>query len=76
MTVLLRKTYYQDTDSIHLNYDDVDKVADRFKENGQGLIGKYYGNFHIDFKMAGARKSAEIYGIESVVLGKGNTYIF
>ena len=27
------KIYYQDTDSIHLNYDDVDKVVKRYKEN-------------------------------------------
>ena len=27
------KTYCQDTDSIHLNYDDVDKVVKRSKEN-------------------------------------------
>ena len=25
------KIYYQDTDSIHLNYDDVDKVVERYK---------------------------------------------
>ena len=25
------RTYYQDTDSIHLNYDDVDKVGQRYK---------------------------------------------
>ena len=27
------RIYYQDTDSIHLNYDDVDKVVKRYKEN-------------------------------------------
>ena len=27
------KIYYQDTDSIHLNYDDVPKVVKRYKEN-------------------------------------------
>ena len=27
------KIYYQDTDSIHLNYDDVAKLVDRYKEN-------------------------------------------
>ena len=27
------KIYYQDTDSIHLNYDDVGKVCMRYKEN-------------------------------------------
>ena len=27
------KIYYQDTDSIHLNYDDVDKAVKRYKKN-------------------------------------------
>ena len=27
------KTYYQDTDSIHLNYDDVGKTVNRYNEN-------------------------------------------
>ena len=27
------KISYQDTDSIHLHYDDVDKIVDRYKEN-------------------------------------------
>ena len=69
------KIYYQDTDSIHLNYDDVDKVVKRYKEKyGKDLVGKNLGNFHIDFKMAGACKKAEIYAIESLFLGK-KTYI-
>ena len=27
------KISYQDTDSIHLNYNDVDKTGNRYKEN-------------------------------------------
>ena len=27
------KAFYQDTDSTHLNYDDVGKIVDRYKEN-------------------------------------------
>ena len=27
------KIYYQDTDGIHLNYDDVDKIVDRYEEH-------------------------------------------
>ena len=62
---------YQDTDSIHLNYGDVDKVVNIYRENyNQYLVGKYLGNFHIDFKMDNACKDAEIYGIESLFLGK------
>ena len=69
------KIYYQDTDSIHLNYDDVDTVVKRYKEkSGSELVGEYLCNFHIDFKMADARKNAEIYAIESLFLGK-KTYI-
>ena len=71
------KIYYQDTDSIHLNYDDVDKVVKRYKEKyGLELVGKNLSNFHIDFKMPGARKKAEIYAIESLLLGKKDLHIY
>ena len=44
------KIYYQDTDSIHLNYDDVDKIENGYKEkSGSELVGEELGNFHIDF---------------------------
>merc|ERR1711966_213661 len=67
------KVYYQDTDSIHLNYDDVDKVVKRYKEKcGLELVGEDLGNFHIDFSMDKA--NSEIYAIESLFLGK-KTYI-
>ena len=46
------KIYYQDTDSIHLNYDDVGKIENRYKEkHGSELVGEELGNFHIDFSM-------------------------
>ena len=62
--------YYQDTDSIHLNYGDVDKVVKICNDKQyQYLVGMYLGNLHIDFKMADARKDAEIYSIESLLLG-------
>ena len=67
------KIYYQDTDSIHLNYDDVDKIVKRYKEKyNQELVGDNLGNFHVDFEMDGAE--SDIYGIESLFLGK-KTYI-
>ena len=67
------KIYYQDTDSIHLNYEDVDKVVKRYKEKyGLELVGEDLGNFHIDFSMDKA--NSEIYAIESLFLGK-KTYI-
>ena len=65
------KIYYQDTDSIHLNYDDVDKIVKKYKDKyGKDLVGEELGNFHIDFTLDGARKNAEIYSIESLLLGK------
>ena len=77
------KIYYQDTDSIHLNYDDVDKIEkkyiyiyierERYKErHGSELVGEELGNLHIDFSMDNA--NTEIYAIESLFLGK-KTYI-
>ena len=67
------KIYYQDTDSTHLNYDDVDKVVERYKDKyGLELVGEALGNFHVDFDMNGA--NSEIYAVESLFLGK-KTYI-
>ena len=67
------KIYYQDTDSIHLNYDDVDTVAKRYKEKyGLESVGEDLGNFHIDFSMD--KSNSEIYAVESLFLGK-KTYI-
>ena len=67
------KKYYQDTDSIHLNYDDVDKPENRYKAKyGSELVGGELGNFHIDFSMGNA--NAEIYAVESLFLGK-KTYM-
>ena len=63
------KMYYQDTDSIHLNYDDVDKNVKRYKEEYElDLVRGDLGNFHVDVDMDGAK--GEIYVIESVLLGK------
>ena len=67
------KIYYQDTGSIHLNYDDVDTVVKRYKEKyGLELVGEDLGNFHIDFSMD--KSNSEIYAIESLFLGT-KTYI-
>ena len=67
------KIYYQDPDSIHVNYDDVDKVVKRYKERyGSELVGEDLDNFHIDFSMDKA--TSEIYAIESLFLSK-KTYI-
>ena len=44
--------YYQDTDSIHMNYDDVDKLGLLFSQKYPDrlpLIGEDMGQFHTDF---------------------------
>ena len=67
------KIYYQDTDSIHMNYDDVDKLCKYYKQKyNQELVGNGLGNFHIDFDLPGS--VSEIYSKESLFLGK-KTYI-
>lgn len=61
--------YYTDTDSIHCNYNDIDKIGDIYKNNyGKQLIGTYLGQFHNDFDMNGAVE--DIYAIKSIFLGK------
>ena len=67
------KIYYQDTEYTRLNYDDVDKVVEGYKDKcGLELVGEALGNFHVDFDMNGA--NSEIYVVESLFLGK-KTYI-
>ena len=47
--------YYQDTDSMHLNYDDADKVVEGYNEKyNLELVGEDLGNFHVYFDMDGA----------------------
>ena len=65
------KVYDQDTDSIHLNYDDVDTIVSRYKEKyGLDLVGENLGKFHVDLESDGAK--SEVHGIESICLGKKN----
>ena len=60
---------YQDTDSIHLNYDDGDKVAKIYKEEyGLELVGENLGNFHVGLHQKDGHKDA--YAIETLCLGK------
>lgn len=61
--------YYTDTDSIHMNYDDVEKLEKLYNEKyHKNLKGKNMGNFHIDFDLKGA--ISEIYSIKTIILGK------
>ena len=67
------QVYYQGTDSIHLNYDDVPRIVGRYKDKyGLELVGEDLGNCHVDFDLYGA--TSEIYAVESLLLGK-KTYI-
>lgn len=43
--------YYQDTDSIHIEYSKIPLLAEKFKEKfNRELIGKQLGQFHSDFE--------------------------
>ena len=47
--------YYQDTDSIHINYEHVDVLSKEFKiKYNRDLIGDNMGSFHVDFNMEGS----------------------
>jgi hypothetical protein len=62
--------YYQDTDSMHINKDSVNKLASEFKQKyHRDLIGKGMGQFHCDFEM-GQDSGTEPYAVESIFLGK------
>jgi hypothetical protein len=61
--------YYTDTDSIHMNFDDVKPLEDKYREKyGKELNGKNLEQFHIDFDLHGA--CSEIYATKSIFLGK------
>lgn len=63
--------YYTDTDSIHMNYDDVPTLEKEYKKvYGKELNGKKLGQFHCDFDMKDAGPGEEIYATKSIFLGK------
>lgn len=63
------KIFYQDTDSMHINEDDINKLAEIYEEKyGRELIGKGMGQFHSDFESDILK--GDIYACESVFLGK------
>ena len=56
--------YYQDTDSIHMKYDQVAVLKQKFSEKyGREIDGKDLGQFHIDFELKGA-ETKTIYQID------------
>ena len=64
------RIYYQDTDSMHIDYDSVPVLEDAFQNKyGRVLAGNEMGNFHIDFDLAGA-KGSSIHSTEFIGLGK------
>lgn len=63
--------YYQDTDSMHIETNDIQKLATLFyNKYNRNLIGKHMGQFHTDFKLEGCKKCKNIYAKRSIFLGK------
>ena len=61
--------WYQDTYSMHINYEQVELLALAFKNKyNRDLIGEDMSQFHIDFDLDGA--CGEIYSTESYFLAK------
>ena len=59
--------WYQGTDSMHINFEDVETLAAAFKiKCNRDLIGEDMLQFHIDFDLDGA--CGDIYSIESYFL--------
>jgi len=62
--------YYQDTDSMHIEDDKVNILANKFKEiYGRDLIGSNMGQFHCDFDFKHDEGKLPV-SIESYFLGK------
>ncbi|GMF28911.1 unnamed protein product [Phytophthora fragariaefolia] len=63
------RIWYQDTDSMHIDYDSVQRLADAYRDlYSKELIGKQMGQFHVDFDLAGSK--GNIFARESIILGK------
>ena len=61
--------YYTDTDSLHLDLENVKKLEEKYKEvYNKELNGKNLEQFHTDFNLEGAK--SEIYATKSIFLGK------
>lgn len=61
--------YYQDTDSLHIDSDNVELLAKDYQEKyNRELIGKQMGQFHTDFDSD--KLNGTIYAKESIFLGK------
>ena len=66
--------YYQFTDGIHFDYDEVGNIVDISKQkHSKGLVGEQMVNAHIDFELSGS--CAEVYAIDRLLLGS-HTHIY
>lgn len=60
--------YYQDTDSMHIEEQDIETLSNKFKQYyGKELIGEDMGQFHSDFELENCNN---IYANRSIFLGK------
>ena len=67
------KISYQDTDSLHIDYDDVTILKKEFTDKyGRELDGKKLGQFHIDFDLhdKDGNECNNVYAEKSIFLGK------
>ena len=62
--------YYQDTDSMHIEVDDLPKLVEAYREKyNRELIGENLGQFHSDFTSDTGRSDVQ-YADESIFLMK------
>lgn len=60
--------YYQDTDSMHINENDLSKLEKIYEDTyNKKLVGKDLGQFHSDFDFKGCKN---VYSKELIILGK------
>ena len=65
--------WYQDTDSMHMDYNKVDLLGEAFKNKyNRELIGEDLGQFHVDFEMKGAVD--DIYAKENYCIAKKTNF--
>ena len=63
--------WYQDTDSMHMDYKKVELLGEAFKNKyNRELIGEDLRQFHIDFEMDGAVCDIYIYANEGDVIAQ------
>jgi hypothetical protein len=70
---LNQKIYYQDTDSLHIETNNIKELSDEYKKlYNKELIGSEMGQFHTDFEVDDDNldHSVMIEAVESVFLGK------